>query len=67
MSTLFPSEYFHIGGDECPKKVWETCPACQRRIKEEGLFDDKEHSAEDKLQSYAISRCEQILKKYGKN
>lgn len=66
MSTLFPSEYFHIGGDECPKKVWETCPACQRRIKEEGLFDDKEHSAEDKLQSYAISRCEQILKKYGK-
>lgn len=24
------------------------------------------HSAEDKLQSYAISRCEQILKKYGK-
>lgn len=66
MSTLFPSEYFHIGGDECPKKVWETCPNCQRRIKEEGLFDDKEHTAEDKLQSYAISRCEQILKKYGK-
>lgn len=66
MSTLFPSEYFHIGGDECPKKVWETCNNCQKRIREEGLFDDKEHTAEHKLQSYAISRCEQILKKYGK-
>lgn len=66
MSELFPSRYFHIGGDECPKKVWETCPACQRRIKEEGLTADSIYSAEHKLQSYAIKRCGQILKKYGK-
>ena len=26
---LFPSEYFHIGGDECPKKSWKACPLCQ--------------------------------------
>lgn len=66
LSNLFPSEYFHIGGDECPKKVWKNCPNCQKRIREENLLADEKHSAEHKLQSYAILRCEQILKKYGK-
>lgn len=66
LSTLFPGEYFHIGGDECPKEVWATCPHCQKRIKEEGLAADKEHSAVEKLQSYAIARCEKILHKYGR-
>lgn len=23
---LFPSKYIHIGGDECPTKMWEQCP-----------------------------------------
>ena len=31
--TLFPSEYIHIGGDECPKVRWKSCPLCQKRIK----------------------------------
>ena len=66
LATIFPSEYFHIGGDECPKQVWETCPKCQQRIRQEGLRADKEHTAEQRLQSYAISRCEKMLKKYGK-
>lgn len=26
---LFPSEYFHIGGDECPKDRWLNCPRCK--------------------------------------
>ena len=26
---LFPSSYFHIGGDECPKAHWKKCPKCQ--------------------------------------
>jgi len=66
LSRLFPSEYFHIGGDECPKEVWKQCANCQKRIEQEGLKADKKHSAEDRLQSYAISRCEKILRKYGK-
>ena len=66
MCALFPGPYFHIGGDECPKEVWKTCPHCQKRIQEEGLWTDSKHSSVDKLQSYAIARCERILKKYGK-
>lgn len=64
--TLFPGEYFHIGGDECPKTSWAKCPLCQKRIREEGLKGDKEHSAEERLQSYFVQRIEKVLAKYGK-
>lgn len=66
VSALFPSEYFHIGGDECKKNEWEICPECQARIKAEGLSDDEHFSAVEKLQSYAVGRMEKILAKYGK-
>ncbi|MGL5937265.1 MAG: family 20 glycosylhydrolase [Phocaeicola sp.] len=66
MIPLFPSTYFHVGGDECPKKSWETCPACQARIKAEGLKKDKNHSAEEYLQSYVIRRMEKVLAAHGK-
>jgi len=57
---LFPSKYIHIGGDECPKDRWKTCPKCQARIKAEGLKDEFE------LQSYFIRRIETFLNKNGK-
>lgn len=63
---LFPGEYFHVGGDECPKTSWKNCPTCQARIRKEGLKGDKEHSAEEKLQSYFVQRMEKIVNKYGK-
>lgn len=63
---LFPSEYIHIGGDECPKTSWADCPLCQKRIREEKLFADKNHSAEEKLQSYFIQRIEKFLAQYGR-
>ncbi|MCD8135999.1 MAG: family 20 glycosylhydrolase [Parabacteroides gordonii] len=67
IAPLFPSEYFHIGGDECPKISWKQCPLCQKRIKEEGLKGDKQHSAEERLQSYFVQRMEKYLSgKYGK-
>ncbi|MFH1198426.1 MAG: family 20 glycosylhydrolase [bacterium] len=57
---LFPSEYIHIGGDEADKTRWEACPKCQKRIKDEGLKDEKE------LQSYFIKRIEKFVKSKGK-
>lgn len=53
---LFPSHYIHIGGDECPKDRWKTCPYCQKRIKDLGLKN------EEGLQSYFIGRIEKYLK-----
>jgi len=52
---LFPGEYIHIGGDECPKIRWEECSKCQARIKQEGLQDEHE------LQSYFVKRMEKYL------
>ena len=58
--ALFPGEYIHIGGDECPKTRWEACPKCQSRIKAEGLAD------EHQLQSYFVKRIERFLNANGR-
>jgi hexosaminidase len=63
---LFLANYFHIGGDECPKTSWKNCPKCQAKITELGLIKDSKHSAEEKLQSYCISRIEKFLNSKGK-
>ncbi len=58
--ALFPSKYIHIGGDECPKTRWETCPVCQKRMKTEKLKDV------NALQSYFIQRIEKYVNSKGK-
>ncbi|MEG1864876.1 MAG: family 20 glycosylhydrolase [Alistipes sp.] len=63
---LFPSEYIHIGGDECPKVRWESCPRCQARIKALGLKGDGKHKAEHYLQSYVTERIETFLNARGR-
>lgn len=57
---LFPGEYVHIGGDECPKTRWEECPDCQKRMVENDL------ECEYELQSYFIRRMEKFLENKGK-
>jgi hexosaminidase len=57
---LFPSEYIHIGGDECPKTRWKQCAKCQSLIHREGLKDEHE------LQSYFISQIEKYINSKGK-
>ncbi len=57
---LFPSEYIHVGGDEAPRKAWKECPACQARMKKEGLKTEAE------LQTYFNHRIEAFLQKHGR-
>ena len=63
---LFPYEYIHIGGDECPKVRWESCPKCQAKIKALGLKDKDGQKAEHYLQSYVITRIEKFLNSKGR-
>ncbi len=58
--ALFPGEFIHVGGDECPKTRWVACPQCQQRMRREGLRD------EDELQSWFIRRIERTLNRYGR-
>ena len=63
---IFPSEYIHVGGDECPKVKWSTCPKCQARIKALGLKSDNKHTKEERLQSYVIHEAEEFLNSKGR-
>ena len=66
LMDIFPSEYIHIGGDECPKTEWEKCPACQARIKALGIKADEHHTAEQFLQSYVTARVQKFLNDHGR-
>jgi hexosaminidase len=61
ISELFPSRYLHIGGDECVKTYWKTCPRCQALARKLNLNPTKEHTVEEQLQSYAIKRMEHFI------
>lgn len=58
--ALFPGEYFHIGGDECPIKQWEKCPKCQEALKENNYTSFRE------LQGLFNKHLADLLKKMGK-
>lgn len=60
MLEIFPSEYIHIGGDEAPKKHWQECPKCQKRMKSEGLKNEEE------LQGWFTKRIVDFLKANGR-
>lgn len=57
---LFPSEFIHVGGDECAKDQWKQSPTAQARIKELGLAD------EDELQSWFIRHFDNWLSARGR-
>ncbi|MFI1033514.1 beta-N-acetylhexosaminidase [Streptomyces sp. NPDC020951] len=57
---LFPSEFIHVGGDECPKDQWRQSPTAQARIRELGLAD------EDQLQSWFIGHFDKWLTARGR-
>ncbi|MGY6023221.1 beta-N-acetylhexosaminidase [Streptomyces spinosirectus] len=57
---LFPSEFVHVGGDECRKDQWQQSPAAQARIRELGLAD------EDELQSWFVGHFDKWLTARGR-
>lgn len=60
VAELFPSKYFHIGGDEVEKSLWETCPQCQK------LILDKNLDGEDGLQNFFIKEMADYTRSLGK-
>lgn len=63
---IFPSPYIHIGGDECPKKFWKTCPKCQSKIKQLGLKDTRHHTKENQLQAWFMGEVEKEIQARGR-
>ena len=63
---LFPSQYIHIGGDECPKIRWKECPRCQARIAREGITAKGKFSADDRLQGYITRFAYNVIKQRGR-
>jgi len=60
MVELFPSSYFHIGGDEVVTTQWTHCARCSAFMKEQGIQNPTE------MQSYFVQRMQQILNKFDK-
>ena len=59
-TSLFPDEYFHIGGDENEGKEWDANPAIQKFMKKNKLKTNHD------LQTMFNIRLEKYLKAYGK-
>ncbi|MDG9721731.1 beta-N-acetylhexosaminidase [Streptomyces sp. DH41] len=57
---LFPSEFIHVGGDECPKDQWRRSATAQARIRELGVDD------EDGLQAWFIQHFDTWLAERGR-
>ena len=60
VTALFPFEYVHMGGDECPKNYWEKTPAIKQLMAKEKL------KTMDEVQSYFTKRVGKIVESKGK-
>ncbi|HET9826194.1 MAG TPA: family 20 glycosylhydrolase [Chitinophagaceae bacterium] len=60
LAALFPFEYIHVGGDECPKNYWEKSDAIKALMQKEGL------KTQEEVQSYFEKRVEKIIESKGK-
>ncbi len=63
---IFPSEYIHIGGDECPKDRWKECANCQKKIAALGIQELPGHSKEEQLQTWFMGEIEKEIRNHGR-
>ena len=69
---IFPSEFIHVGGDECfggdaePGRPdpWDVCPKCAVRMKALGI--KKGPDAKHYLQNYVTARVQDFLNGHGR-
>lgn len=57
---LFPGQFIHIGGDECPKVEWKNSPKVQAKMKALGLKDEHD------MQSWFIQQMDNFLVSKGR-
>ncbi len=55
---IFPYEYIHIGGDECPTGAWANSQSCQDFKREYGLTSDRA------IQNWMTQELANYVKKY---
>lgn len=60
VAELFPSSYFHLGGDEAPKDRWCNCKLCRERMSSLNLTNF------DELQTYMVEIFRKHLEQKGK-
>jgi hexosaminidase len=60
MASLFPDAYFHIGGDECNGKEWESNPQIQSYMHAHGITSNAA------LQAYFTARVQKLVAKHHK-
>ncbi len=60
MTALFPDRYFHVGGDECNGKQWDSNPRIQAWMRTHGVHDNAA------LQAYFTGRVQKLVAARGK-
>lgn len=62
LSEVFPYQYVHLGGDECPTEQWQANAQCLKRVKQHNLKGVEE------LQAWLVDHLGTYLKeKHGKD
>ncbi len=56
---LFPSPYYHIGGDECPRDAWKESKYCNDFMKVMGFTEY------DQIQIFFVQRIDKFLREKG--
>ena len=57
---IFPGQYIHIGGDECPREQWNRSDFCHALMRQHGM------QTFDELQTWFMRRISQFLQSHGR-